>query len=51
MAQRPADAAVAADRDEHEVEDGDAAGQHVARLVEDAPHGGEGPVACRQYAS
>ena len=41
----PADASVAADRDEHEVEDGDAAGQHVAGLVEDAPALGQRPAA------
>ena len=41
----PADAAVPADGDEHEVEDGYAAGQHVARLVEDAPALGERPAA------
>ena len=33
------------DGDEHEVEDGDRAGQHVAGLVEDAPARGQRPTA------
>ena len=33
------------DGDEHEVEDGDRAGQHVAGLVEDAPARGQRPAA------
>ena len=33
------------DGDEHEVEDGDGAGEHVAGLVEDAPARGQRPTA------
>ena len=43
VVERPPDAAVPPDRDEHEVEDGDGAGQHVTGLVEDAPEGRHGP--------
>ena len=45
LSERPPDAPVAADGDEHEVEDGDGAGQHVAGLVEHTPTLRERPTA------
>ena len=51
LSQGPSDSSVAANWDEHEVEDGDGAGQHVARLVEDTPSLWQRPAAWAELSA